>query len=319
MVDFAKLRKNSSLEKLTKALESQAGSRFSKDERLWELTVDKAGNGFAVIRFLDAPAVDGEDAVPAVLLWNHAFKGPSGQWYIENCLTTINCDDPVCQLNNKLWNSGLEANKKRVSDQKRKLTYISNILVINDPAHPENNGKHFLFRYGKKIMDKIKDKSGILDGKNDGEVPTYRDPDDMIYNPFNFWEGGNFKLTARKVEGYRNYDKSTFDLKSSPLFGGDDEKIEKLWKSEYSLKAEIDPKSKFKSFDELKSKLEKVLGLSNETSVSSNRVTAEQVSISEAVEGDVPSVSQVDAEIQAAVNSSSDDEDEFADFARLAQ
>ena len=139
MSDFAKLRKNSSIEKLQKSLEKQTQGSYSKDERYWELTTDKAGNGFAVIRFLDSPAVDGEDASPSVVLFNHGFKGPTGQWYIENSLTTLGQTDPVGELNSKLWNSGTDDNKKRARDQKRRLNYISNIYVINDSAHPENN------------------------------------------------------------------------------------------------------------------------------------------------------------------------------------
>lgn len=320
MVDFAKLRKNSSIEKLTKALESQNQTRYARDERYWEPTVDKAGNGFAVIRFLDAPAVDGEEASAWVTMWNHSFKGPTGQWYIENCLTTLGHDDPVCQFNNKLWNSGSEDNKKRVSTQKRKLSYISNILVQNDVAHPENNGKVFLYRYGKKIMDKIKDKAGLSGGTTTAEsAVTYRDPEDVIYNPFNFWEGGNFKLNIRNVDGYRNYDKSTFDNAPTALLGGDDAKIEALWRSEHSLTKEVDG-SKFKGFDDLKSKLEKVLGLAGESGPVAARKSAEQVTVPASVPDEVPTAAQADAEIAAAVTptATASDEDEFADFAKLA-
>jgi hypothetical protein len=317
MVDFAKLKKGSSIEKLTKALESQ--NKFARDERYWQPAVDKAGNGYALIRFLDSPAVDGDDAEPWVTMFSHSFKGPNGQWYIENSLTTLNGQkDPVSEYNQMLWNTGLEENKKRVSEQKRRLSYISNILVVSDPAHPENNGKVFLYQYGKKIMDKIKDKLGI----GTADDSEFVDPDEVKFNPFNFWEGANFKLKIRKVEGFRNYDKSEFD-KQSALFD-DDKKIEALWKTEYSLKAEVAP-SKFKKYEELESKLNTVMGLTGSSGTAASkasssaapakaRKTAEQVVDDEPV----PSASEADAEIKAATTSTPDEDDEFAAFSKLA-
>jgi hypothetical protein len=199
----------------------------------------------AIIRFLPAPAADGDDALPWVRVFSHGFQGPGG-WLIDNCLTTLNDKCPVCEHNSVLWNSGIEANKEIVRKQKRKLNYMANILVVSDPKRPENEGKVKLFKFGKKIFDKISETMN----------PDF--PDEKPVNPFDFWEGANFKLKIRNVEGYRNYDKSEFD-KPEALFDGDDEKLEELWKTQYSLKEFLDKKN-FKSFDQLKSRLDKVLG-----------------------------------------------------------
>jgi hypothetical protein len=250
MSDFSKLKRNSnSFEKLTKAIEStstnvEAGSK--EDDRFWQPEVDKAGNGMAVIRFLPAPAADGDDALPWVRYWNHGFQGPGG-WYIENSLTTLNQKDPVSEYNSILWNSGIEANKEIARKQKRRLTYIANILVVSDPKNPENEGQIKLYKFGKKIFDKI------------SEAMNPEFADETPLNPFDFWAGANFKIKIRQVEGYRNYDKSEFD-KPSEVLDGDDKKLEALWKKEYSLKEFVDP-SQFKSYDALKAKLDKVLGL----------------------------------------------------------
>ncbi|CAB4124134.1 single-stranded DNA binding protein [uncultured Caudovirales phage] len=237
------------MSKLTKALEGLSGGSTNKgnDNRFWQAEVDKAGNGYAVIRFLDSPQIDGEDGMPWVQIFNHGFQGPGG-WLIENCLTTINGKCPVCEHNSALWNSGIESNKDVVRKQKRKLSYIANILVIKDAAHPENEGKVFLYKFGKKIFDKIKEKI----------EPQFED--EKAVNPFNFWEGANFKLKIRNVEGYRNYDKSEFDSVSA-LADGDDADIEKIWKAAHSLKAFL-AASEFKTHEELKAKLDRTLGLS---------------------------------------------------------
>ena len=195
---FSDLKKSrGGFENLMKEVEKIANPTTNQeDNRFWQPEVDKVGNGYAVIRFL--PPSQGED-LPWVRIWNHGFQGPTGKWYIEDSLTTIGLPDPVSELNNQLWNSGNEADKDVARAQKRKLTYISNILVVTDPGRPDNEGKVFLFKFGKKIFDKIKD---VAD-------PQFQDEESV--NPFDFWSGANFKLKIRKVEGYRNYDKSEFD------------------------------------------------------------------------------------------------------------
>jgi hypothetical protein len=258
MSSFANLKRSrNDLDKLTKAIEDstsptskEAGSK--DDTRLWQPTVDKAGNGMAVIRFLPAPAVDGDDALPWVRRFDHGFQGPGG-WYIENSLTTLGQKDPVSEYNTTLWNSGIEANKEIARKQKRRLHYIANILVISDPSNPSNEGEIKLFKFGKKIFDKI----------TEAMNPEFAD--ETPINPFDMWEGANFKLKIRNVEGYRNYDKSEFADKSA-LLDGDDEKLETLWKKEFSLKEFTEP-SNFKSYEVLKAKLDKVLGFDGGSSV----------------------------------------------------
>jgi len=246
-IDFKSLKKSSgsSLEKLIKAVEASQKQKYAKDdERFWQPEVDKAGNGYAVIRLLDAPAVDGEDGLPWVQLFTHGFQGPGG-WYIENCPTTVQGKCPACEHNNILWNSGVEANKKTASNQKRRLGYISNILVVSDPKRPENEGKVFLYRYGKKIFDKIQEKLH----------PQFED--ETALNVFDFWNGANLKLKIVNKDGFRNYDKSEFE-DSSPVYETD-KKIEELWKSEFSLREFVAP-DQFKDHAELKSRLDRVLG-----------------------------------------------------------
>ena len=241
---FMNLKRNreSSLERLTKEINklSTKETGSSKDERFWQPEVDKMGNGFAVIRFLPAPA--GEE-VPWVRVWNHGFQGPGG-WYIENSLTTIGQQDPVSEMNSKLWNSGNEKDKETVRQRKRRLSYISNIVVLKDPAHPENEGKVFLYKYGRKIWDKL----------NEVMNPQFEDEKPM--NPFELWDGANFKLKIRKVEGYRNYDKSEFES-PGPL-ADNDQDMAAIYNAAHSLQAFLAP-ANFKSYDELKKKLEKVL------------------------------------------------------------
>jgi hypothetical protein len=250
MSSFANLKRSrNDFDKLTKAIEqtnqstSEAGSK--EDTRFWQPEVDKAGNGMAVIRFLPAPAADGDDALPWVRVFSHGFQGPGG-WFIDNCLTTLNEKCPVCEHNNTLWNSGIEANKDIARKQKRKLSYIANILVVSDPANKSNEGQIRLFKFGKKIFDKI----------TEAMNPEFAD--EKAINPFDMWEGANFKLKIRNVEGYRNYDKSEF-ADQSALFDGDDEKLEDLWKREFGIK-EFSEKKQFKSFEQLKTRLDKVLG-----------------------------------------------------------
>jgi len=243
-MSFQNLKKNSqsTISRLTQELDKlNKGSESYKDDRFWKPEVDQAGNGFAVIRFL--PAVDGED-VPWVRIFTHGFKGPGG-WYIENSLTTIGKKDPVSEMNTVLWNSGNEKDKEIARDRKRKLSYIANILVVSDPKHPENEGKIFLYKFGKKIFDKIMEKI----------QPEFAD--DEAVNVFDFWQGANFKLKIRKVAGYINYDKSEFEAPSA-LLDGDDAKLEALWKKQHALKEFNDPAS-FKTYEELKARLNEVL------------------------------------------------------------
>ena len=294
---LSNLKKGSSLDKLKKAVEasSAGGAKSNVDERLWQPEVDAAGNGYAVVRFLDTPAVDGEDGLPWVQIWNHGFQGPGG-WYIENSLTTLGKADPVSEHNTVLWNSGIEANKEIARKQKRRLTYIANILVLSDPKRPQNEGKVFLYKFGKKIFDKIKEK---LEPQFADETPL---------NPFDFWKGANFKLKIRQVEGYRNYDKSEFDA-TAPLMAGDDAKIEQVWKSAHSLKDFLKADN-FKPYDELKAKLNKVLGAGGAAGAAAKRIDDE--------EADAPVVRSASAKkVTAEDVSVSDDDMEF--FESLAK
>ena len=241
-------KSNSNFDFLQKELEKIANpekekTSYQEDTRYWRAAVDKAGNGYAVVRFL--PAIEGEE-LPWVRVFSHGFQGPSGRWYIENSLTTLGKSDPVSDANNELWNSGSEANKELARKRKRRLNYISNILVVKDPANPENEGKTFLFKYGKKIFDKI----------NDVMFPAFAD--EQAINPFEFWKGANFKLKIRKVEGFTNYDKSEFEG-ITELFEGDDDKIEAVWKAEHALQQFVDP-SNFKPYEELKKKFDEIIG-----------------------------------------------------------
>ena len=237
------LRKSNSLDKLLNAVKEDSAPQEKKsyvDERLWKPELDKSGNGYAVIRFL--PSVEGED-MPWAKVWNHAFQGPTGQWYIENSHTTLGQKDPVSEHNTKLWNTGLESDKETARKQKRKLQYFSNIYVVSDSKHPENEGKVFLYRYGKKIFDKL---MAAMQPEFEDETPI---------NPFDFWEGANFKLKIRKVDGFWNYDKSEFE---TPSALGDDSVIESVWKKQYALK-EFTASTNFKSYEELKTRLDAVL------------------------------------------------------------
>lgn len=279
-LDFASLKKSSkkSLASLVNEAEKMTArnENSGEDNRFWKPEVDKSGNGMATIRFLPEPK--GED-FPWVKMYNHGFQGPGG-WYIENSLTTIGEKDPVSEHNSMLWNSGIEANKEIARKQKRRLQYFSNILVINDPANPENNGKVFLFQYGAQIFTKIKE----------AMQPEFEDEEPM--NPFDFWEGSDFKLKIRNVEGYRNYNKSEF-ASPSPI-SEDDDDIETIWNQEHSLTEFLDP-SNFKSYAELKARLDKVLGVTD-TRVEEDFTPA-------------PSPSKV-AESKDEVPWSSDDEDD---------
>jgi len=247
-MDFETLKtSHSNFDKLTKALEANLNPEDTNkskdkytDERLWKPELDKTGNGYAVIRFLPAP--NGED-MPWQRVWSHAFQDKGG-WYIENSLTTLNQKDPVSEENTRLWNTGVDSDKEIARKRKRKLSYYSNILVVSDPKHPENEGKVFIFKYGKKIFDKI----------TEAMQPAFED--EQPINPFDFWKGANFKLKIRKVDGYWNYDKSEFEAVSQ--VASDDNSIKAIWEKQYALKPFIDP-SNFKTYDELKEKLNRVI------------------------------------------------------------
>lgn len=244
-MSFANLKRSrGNFADLSKKLDNEKKGYGGSDNRYWELKVDDSGNGYAVIRFLPAP--DGEE-YPFVKLYSHGFKDErTNKWYIENSRTTLGESDPVSDANTELWNTGIPANQEIVRKRKRRQSYISNILVIDDPKNPQNNGKVFLYKYGQRIFQKIE---GALKPEFQDETP---------FNPFDLWEGANFKLKARKLDGQRSYDKSEFSAPEA-LFGGDDDALEKLWKSQYSLQAEIAP-DKFKSFEELQKRFLAVTG-----------------------------------------------------------
>lgn len=244
-MSFAALKKssNTSLKALTEKLtQESAGQKSYGDDRFWQPEVDKSNNGFAVIRFLPAP--EGHD-LPYVKLYSHGFKQGT-RWFIENCPTTIGENCPCCEANNALWETGDKANQDIVRKRKRGLHYIANILVVSDPKHPENEGKVFLYKFGKKIFEKI----------SQAINPEFED--EQALDPFNFWSGANFKLKIRNVEGYRNYDKSEFEA-SSELFDGDDKALEALWKKQHDLKSLIAADA-FKPYAQIKANLDKVLG-----------------------------------------------------------
>ena len=291
MVDFSKLKTGSgNLDKLKKSIEAlNASSGDANDkEKFWRPEVDKAGNGMATIRFLPAAPVDGDDGLPWVKIFGHGFQGPGG-WLIDNCLTTKNQQCPVCEHNNKLWNSGIEANKDIVRKQKRKLNYICNVYIVSDPKHPENEGQVKLFKFGAKIFEKITE---AMNPQFEDETPI---------NPFDLWKGANFKLKITKVAGYQNYDKSEF-MSSSPL-SEDDAELEKIWKSENSL-SELVADKEFKSYDALKDRLEKVLGLNGD--VPAAKTTVEQLKAA-------PKKTVAEPEL------ASEDDDDMAYFAKLAE
>ena len=254
-----KLKSTNNLDKLLSAVKEDNKDPSDKksyvDERLWKPELDTSGNGYAVIRFL--PAIEGED-LPWAKLFSHAFQGPTGQWYIENSRTTLGRGDigkdPASEYNTSLWNSGVETDKEIARKQKRKLSYYSNIYIVSDSKNPHNEGKVFLFRYGKKIFDKL---MAAMQPEFEDESPI---------NPFDFWKGANFKLKIRKVDGYWNYDKSEFEAPSAIL--DDDSAIERIWKEQYSL-ADFTAPSNFKSYEELKTRLDAVLSgkqvVSNQT------------------------------------------------------
>jgi len=287
-MSFDSLKKKSSslTEKLLKEVEKMNSSSGGADERFWKAELDKSGVGSAVIRFLPAP--DGEE-LPWVKLYSHAFQGVGG-WYIENSLTTTGGKDPVSDYNRQLWNSGNDADKDTVRKQKRKLSYYSNVYVVKDPLHPENEGRVFLFKYGKKIFDKVLE---AMQPEFDDETPI---------NPFDFWQGANFKLKIVKKDGFWNYDKSEFD-KVAPLLD-DDDALEALWKKQYSLSAITAP-DQFKSYEDLERRLKTVLG---QKPVQAPRLDEEVVSEED----------QVPVAAAPVASASSEEDDALSYFQKLA-
>ena len=298
-MSFENLKRNrDQISKLVQAAESVGGGTTEKksydDERIWKPTVDKAGNGYAVIRFL--PAAEGQE-LPWNRYWDHGFKGPTGQWYIENSLTSIGQTDPVGELNSRLWNSGIEADKDKARAQKRRLHYVTNILVVQDPSNPENEGKVKIYKFGKKIFDKIMDMMN----------PAFAD--ETPVNPFDFWEGADFKLKIRNVEGYRNYDKSEFSSPSS-LFDGDESKLETAYNQLHDLGEFTDPKN-YKTYDELKTKLMRVLG----ESANAGAPTMKQEAM---MNEPAPAPWATEPVTAEQINMADDDDDTMSYFAKLA-
>ena len=306
---FSDLKKQSKLGSLTAKLVKEVekmntSSTGSSDDRVWKLDCDKSGNGYAVIRFLPAP--DGED-LPFVKVYSHAFQGPGG-WLIDQCLTTMNQKCPVCEHNSTLWNNGTDAGKEVARKQKRKLTYVSNIYVVKDPANPENEGKVFLFKYGKKIFDKL----------TAAMQPEFEDEEAI--DPFDFWQGANFKLKAKNVAGYRNYDSSEFARPDALL--DDDDALEAIWKKQYSLAEFVSP-DQFKTYDEMKARLHSVLG-----SKASVNLDEEVESEEEYTRGPVK---ELDDDLRSELNNlqptrraaapveDDEDDDALSYFARLAE
>ena len=300
-MSFANLKssRGSSIDKLVKAAEAvstKTESNSYADDRFWKPTRDKAGNGYAVVRFL--PAQEGED-LPWVRYWDHGFKGPTGLWYIENSLTSIGQDDPVSEMNSVLWNSGRDEDKAIARERKRRLHYISNVLVVSDPENPQNEGKVFLYQFGKKIFDKIMDKM----------KPQFEDEEPI--NPYDFWEGADFKIKIRKVEGWVNYDKSEFASQSA-LYSGDESRLEEVYNKLYSLQDFLDPKN-YKSYNELKSKMNKVLGVDA-------GVMAPEPSVSDVMEA--PEIKQVVSPVVETPTEDGgpvDEDETLSYFAKLAK
>ena len=308
-MSFANMKqnRNDAISKLVAASSANNEKKSYGDDRMWKPTVDKAGNGYAVIRFL--PAGEGEE-LPWVRYWDHGFKGSTGRWYIEKSLTSIGQQDPVSELNSQLWNSGRDEDKEIARQRKRRLHHVSNILVVSDSANPENEGKVFLYEYGKKIMDKIMD---VMQPQFADETPV---------NPFDFWGGANFKLKIRQVEGYRNYDKSEFDS-ATELFGGDEAQLEEVYNKLYKLSEFTDAES-YKEYGELKKKLYEVIG---EVDVANTFTTAQNVELnttkepvtSNSVESSMDEVGPTASSESGASVTSDDSEDTLSYFAKLAQ
>ena len=290
-------RNKDQIDKLLKAAESVGDNQSTQqknygDDRIWKPTVDKAGNGYAVLRFL--PSKEGEE-LPWVRYWDHGFKGPTGLWYIENSLTSIGQADPVSEMNSKLWNSGNEEDKVTARERKRRLHYVTNVYVVNDSGNPANEGKVMLFKFGKKIFEKIMD---VMQPAFQDETPV---------NPFDLWKGADFKLKIRNLEGYRNYDKSEF-AKSSELFDGDETKLEAVYSQVHSLSEFTEP-SNYKTYDELKAKLMRVLGEESEMTLN------QEIQMNEPEAAPQPKVQE---SVTAESVTIDDDDETMSYFAKLA-
>jgi len=303
-MSFAALKRNrTDLSKLVEQAEQATGNqtqRQSDDTRFWQPTRDKAGNGYAVIRFLPGLA---EQPTPWIRYWDHAFKGPTGQWYIEKSLTSLGQQDPLSELNSKMWNSGIEADKAVVRQRKRNLRYIANVLIVSDPADPSNEGQVKLYRFGKKIFDKIMDSM----------KPQF--PDETPVNPFDLWAGADFVVKIRKVEGYPNYDASSF--KSPSAVSDDDDYLEEIYNKQYDLSEWTDPKN-YKSYDELKSRLALVLGESAPRTVKQEVALDDELPMFEQRSAPAPQQASMDAPtIPTAENTDLDDDDIMSHFNKL--
>ena len=303
-MSFADLKRNrTDLSKLVAQAQETSGTqttRQSDDTRFWQPTRDKAGNGYAVIRFLPG---DAEAATPWVRYWDHAFKGPTGQWYIEKSLTSIGQQDPLSELNSKMWNSGVEADKAIVRQRKRNLRYIANVLIVSDPSAPENEGQVKLYRFGKKIFDKIMDSM----------QPQF--PDEAPVNPFDMWEGADFTVKIRKVEGYPNYDASSF--KAPAAVSADESYLEDLYNKQYDLGEWVDPKN-YKTYDELKSRLAMVLGEQAPRTMKQEASLELDDEIPDFPSSSAPAAPSAPEPAITTAESSMDDDDTMNYFAKLA-
>ena len=317
-MSFADLKsKSMDVSKLVSAANEMTGGTTEKksygDDRFWKPVMDKSGVGSAVIRFLPAP--EGSE-LPWAQVWSHAFQGPGG-WLIDNCLTTLGQQCPVCEKNRVLWNSGTDADKEEARKQKRKLSYYANIYVVKDPANPENEGRVFLYKFGKKIFDKI---MGAMQPEFDDDEPI---------NPFDFWQGANFKLKLKKVAGYWNYDSSEF-ARPSALLGGDDDALENLYKGLHDLNAFVDPKE-FKSYEDLKKRLDFTLGIKGTPKMQDQETVEEEAQwererkgdFSESTTYNVPTASSDggfnDPDIMGSSSNEDDEDDALSYFQKLAE
>lgn len=302
-MDLSTLKKKRfDIDKLVQAAQESGGGdnkKSGQDERIWKPTVDKSGNGYAVVRFLPSPSDDG---MPWVRYWDHGFKGPTGKWYIEKSLTSIGQQDPLGEMNSRLWNSGSDDDKETVRQRKRRLHYVTNILVVSDPANPANEGKVFMYQFGKKIFDKIMD---LMQPQFPGEEPV---------NPFDLWEGADFQLKIRNVEGYRNYDRSEFKSPSE-LFDGDENQLQAVLNQVHDINEFVDPKN-YKTYDQLQTKLMEVLG------ESAPRTTKEEVAMDTQQAAPQPAAVAPEPEIPATAaevsDASEDEDDTLSYFQKLA-